>query len=163
MSANANVFAGANMTLGPAGAAVGSTAKNYAIGTAFNFTVDGRIYSKATVANGVTPVVNSEGRPFIGVKPNQRCVFVFGVDKTGAVAVAQGEVIDGAAMAETAATAGQYPTLPKTHTPYAAYMVSADPTAAGVWSMGVSNFTGVTGVTTTIENLACFPAEPMYV
>lgn len=156
MSANSNVLVGACMSLGPAGAAAGGA--GISVANAFNYAVNGRIHAMA--AGSVTlPAENGDGGELWPMRNGQRCVFVFGADEDQNVGIFQGSIMDIRSHGADESLVGQYPSLPPTHAPFAAVVVSADETFAGMWFIGVNDFTAA-GITAEFEDLATLPDMP---
>lgn len=153
--------AGITMCTGNAGFAADSTT-TVTNATAFNFCIDGKAYTKAITATITTPTTDiNTGNAFYSVKTNKGSIFLFGVDKTGAVKAMQGEITDldaGGAFI----SAPEFPTTVADGVcPFGYLVIKAGSTASAAgWVCGVNNMSGVTGITYTFVSIMSIPSRP---
>lgn len=143
---------------GKPGLAAGTTT-SYTIGATFPYAINGKAYSKASASNQATPTTDIvTGAAFVPVPANAGSVFVFMVDSSGNVKVAQGQV---QALDASGAfvTAPQFPVVPDGYCAFGYLVVKAGSTASA-WTLGSSNLSGATGLTYAFQDVMTLPARP---
>ena len=146
-------LAGGNGAIGKAGFAAGTTTTTTT--AAFAYMIEGIQYTKAAAANAATPTLDgATNKAFRAVNPGQACNFVFGVDKTGAIAVWQGERVD-------AGTPADWPAIPFTHAVYGVLRVDSAASNGVAFTLGASNMAGLTGVTYKFSDIVGQSARPL--
>lgn len=157
---------GANQSFSKAGLGPGTTS-TISIANEVQYAIEGIAYSKTPAANqapGLNDAVT--GKPFKPLptptadKGAMACVFVVALDGPGNIAVIQGPLVDAEDLAN-GVTAMQLPGVPSTHAPIGMIAVRGSATQVAPWTMGVSNSTGVLGVTHTYVDLSSLPAMPI--
>lgn len=129
---------------------------------AITYAINGRAYVKATIADGVTPIVDGNtGVAFNPVYPDQACVLVWGLNAAGAVSLYQGEIVDVDGETDILKTACQFPNIPNTVCPFAYTLFqTAGTSSAGGIRPGTANW-NATGLTATHRNLLAMPGRPV--
>lgn len=156
MSLSLNGAHGANMCFGKAGLAAGTTS-TLTVGNQTDFCIGGKMYRKAAASNAASPTTDAtSGNAFTALAASQACVFVVGLDSSGALKVAQGPI---AAFTDTTAgsTALQLPRLPDTATAIGYFVAQATSSLASSWTFGTGNNSSVTGLTLTFQDIAMLP------
>lgn len=128
---------------------------------AVTYSIDGKMYVKATVADGVTPTTDvNTSAAFTALQPDEGCIFVWGLLAAGTVVVAQGPVatIDGVTDEFKDPAAPQFPFIPDTMCPFA-YQILQTTGASSAWTFGAGNW-DATGVTDIIVNVSTLPSRP---
>lgn len=161
----------ANMTFatGKAGLAAGTTT-TITIANATNFAIGGKAYLKAISTNAATPTTDAlTGAAFAAVPVGSAtaggygCVFVVGLDSSGAIKVVQGEITrtDTAAVASSKfVDAPEFPPVPDTVCPIG-YVITRTDSTATAWTFGSSNLAGPpTGVVHTFVDCMVLPSRP---
>lgn len=127
--------------------------------------LNSKTISHAAMTNhaNVTTDVNTAAA-FTRLGTSEACIFVLGIASNGDLKVAQSEIkaLD-TAEAFLDGQAPQFPFLPDTVMPWAYAVIKAGDTAAAKasgWLWGTSNFSGVTGVTTVVVDVAVLPDRP---
>lgn len=125
------------------------------------FAIDGVLYRKAAVTDGTTPTTDGNtGAAFTALTADQTCYFLWCLNSSGTVKVAQGEIVDGDPDVNVP-LGGSYPSVPAVPAgcvPFAIQRVHADGTASA-WTFGTSNW-NATGIYDVILNLAGLPIRP---
>lgn len=151
---------GGSVSLSKAGLAAGTTT-TYTVANTFTFAVRGRLYSQAAASNAASPVTDANtGVAFKPLAAGLACVFLFMVDKTGVVRVAQGPLCNTADIANGLAGA-LMPGLADDSAPFGYLLAQAGSNLASPWTFGVGNLSGVTGMTYTFNDLMDIPAHPV--
>ncbi len=127
---------------------------------AIQYCIDGRGYTKGTVANGTTPTTDANtGAAFAALEADQACVFLWLLDAAGTVAVAQGPVVDiDGETDEFKDQRPQFPDYPGTMVPFA-YQIVQTAGNSSAWTFGSSNW-NATGVTDVIVDVMVLPSRP---
>lgn len=153
------------MTTKKAGLVAGTTTTYSITANPLEYCIRGKFYTKATVTNGATPVVDAQdGLAFTAQQIGQGSVYVFGYDAAGTVRVAQGSI-------ETLDPTGAFYTAPlmpdvvDTMCPFGYLLVRLAPATATTpavapWTFGSSNLSAVTGVTYAFQDLATLVDRP---
>ena len=136
---------------GVPGLAAGTTT-TYTITTAFNYAIRGKSYNKGTASNAATPTTDVNTLvAFTAQAIGTGCVYLWLVNSSGTVAVAQGTTVT---LDATGAFVNlpQFPAIPDGYCPFAYEVVRLAPSTAttpavATWTMGVNNQSSVTGVT----------------
>lgn len=170
------------MCLSKVALAAGTTTTISTTGTTI-FAVKGKAYSKTAITNGATPTTDwATGLAFIPIpiplsSPNLAgvpngaagygCVYVVGLDSTGAIRVIQGQIaaLDGSGNFITAPQfGGDGPTgsgsTDNDFCPIGYIIVKLGSTAVATWTFGTNNNSGVTGVTLTFVDVITLPGRP---
>ena len=142
-----------------AGTGVGTTT-TLTTASAQIFSLLGKAYSKAGVANEATPTVDiASGVAFRGVLANQGSVFALCRDSAGTLRAVQGS-IEALDAQGNFINAPQFGAVPMTVCPFAYVVVKAG-ASASTWTFGVSNFSGPpTGVTFGFQDVMTLPQRP---
>ena len=145
-----------SLVFGKAGLTAGTTT-TYTIANTIAFAIKSKLYSKASGSNSATPTTDKNtGAAFVAIQPNNGAVFVWLLDASGNVSVAQGQTqaLDaGGAFVELP----NFPPIPDTTTPFAYLTVLAGATASA-WTLGSSNLAGPpTGITLNFQDIATLP------
>ena len=142
--------------------AAGTTSTLSSTGT-FRWAIKGKAYSHAAWSNTATPTTDATtAAAFNPVGKNTGCVFVIGVDKTGAMKVSQGPIV----ALDTSGNfilSPQFPIVPDTVCPVGYEVIQAGSTANAVatgWVFGTNNQASVTGITYTLVDLITLPDRP---
>lgn len=125
---------------------------------AINYTIAGKAYVKATVADGATPTTNALGAALSTLTANRGCVMVWVLNAAGTVGVFQSaiKVLDAAGAFQVAA---DFPSIDfDTYCPFAYQVLKAGATA-GTITFGSSNW-NATGFTNVIQNVHRLPSRP---
>jgi len=151
---------GISMAFGPAGLALTNGATTYSTSTAFNFSNQGAVYAKGTIAATATPTTDGRtGAALTGIVAGQCTVLVWCVDSSGTVKVLQGG-IGKCDAAGNITDAPQFPIVQDTLTPFAYSTHRATSALAGTWTPGSSNWNAANMILPTPVNVACLPARP---
>lgn len=147
------------LALAKAGLAAGTTT-TLTIGTTTPYAIKGKAFSKASASNQATPTTDAvTGAAFVAVPINFGCVFVIGLDATGAIRVAQGK-IEALDAGQGFVKAPQFPGVPDTVCPIGYLVTKVGPTGAA-WTFGSSNLAGPpSGVTHTFVDCVTLPDRP---
>lgn len=123
-----------------------------------NFAIDGVIYQKTAVTDGVTPTTDSVSGSAITLTANYARVVVWLLNSSGTVSVVAGDTVawDGVAFAK----APPFPAIPSGKAPFAYSLLKGGSTLSGTWTFGSSNW-NATGMTATHKNIACLPSRPV--
>lgn len=124
---------------------------------AISYSINGKAYSKAAVADGATPTTDGNGDTLTALTANQGCLLLWCLNAAGTVVVFQSEVqaLDAAGnfIVEPA-----FPTVDlSTYCPFAYQTLKAASTA-GTITIGSSNW-NATGFTNTIQNILTIPTR----
>lgn len=151
------------MAMGKAGVVVDAGATTYDIVTAFDFCVDGKAFTKATVSNGATPTLDgTTGAAFTAVLPDEACILVMALDAAGVVSVHQGPKVTVDGTSDELDFAAQLPMVDlSVYCPFAYIKYqTAGTSAAGGLRPGTDNW-NATGLTSTAVDLIAYPARPV--
>ena len=141
------------LTLRKAGTVAGTTNTLSFTATPLPYLIRGRHYEKATVTNGVVPLVDfNSGVAFVNILPNQGSVFGLGYDAAGNLRVVQGQTL-GLDVTGNFFVQPDGPTTPDTIAMFTLLVVKVGATGS-TWTFGTSNFAGATGVTYTFIDVA---------
>lgn len=128
---------------------------------AIDYSVNGKAYQKATVADGATPTTDGNtGDAFVAVLPDRVCTLVWGLNAAGTVSLYQGpiQVVDG--NTDVAKIYPQFPSIPDTITPFAYTIFQTDGTSSAAGLLpGTANW-NATGLTVTTVNVLTLPNRP---
>lgn len=124
-----------------------------------DFSINGIMYSKATVADGATPTTDLvDSAAFTALAASRGCVFLWCLNASGTVGIAQGEIV-------TLDASNNFVDLPEfplvdtgTWVPFA-YQVIKNGSTGSAWTIGTSNW-NATGITSSIKNLNLLPSRP---
>jgi hypothetical protein len=122
------------------------------------YSIDGRIYTTAAKSGVATPTLDKTTGAAFKILPNlKQCIFVFGWDSAGDLAVSQGPIVTTTEVDDKSA-ALHFPSIPDTMVPFA-YVSIRHANATG-WTFGTSNW-NATGVTIdTVINVSLLPTQP---
>ncbi|NIB43812.1 hypothetical protein HBA55_29690 [Pseudomaricurvus alkylphenolicus] len=123
-----------------------------------NYEIDGKMYRKTAITNGVTPTSDGNGDAFTAIGADKIGVFVWALDASGAVAVFQGEIEDVDGDSDVAEIYPQFPALPAGYAPFG-YTIIQTTGAASPFDFGTDNW-NATGVTATTVNIGTIPSRP---
>lgn len=124
------------------------------------YSIDGKLYSKSTVADGATPTTDlNTSDTFNALAADKCCVFVWCLNSSGTVGVVQGPIVD--VDGDTDLVELQVPTFPPIPSGYVPFAYQKVQTAgtSSAWTFGSSNW-NATGVTDVIVNVSTLPARP---
>jgi len=156
----ADMFLGSfpNLTTTKAGLSAGTTTTISTANTII-YSIGHKPYIKTAITNGATPTTDiTTGKAFVGLTANNGTVFVFGLDASGNLAVAQGPV-NALDAAGKFIVAPQFPELPDTVAPFAYLVALGASNLSGTWTFGSSNLSSVTGMTYNFQDV--LPVLPM--
>ena len=159
---HANTIFGLNAALGSGLLTAAGAETVYDTTVIIPYAIDGKLFSKAAVVDGVTPVANPSGVTFTGLNVSQACIFVWALDAAGAVKVYQGPifVLDVDENFLDAPGRAQFPGgIDNAHTPFAYQVVKAADNLASEWNFGTDNW-NATGLTSVISNVSVLPNRP---
>lgn len=165
----ADQAANSTFATGKAGLAAGTTT-TITIANQTDYAIGGKAYRKATATNAATPTTDAlTGAAFLPVPVGSAtaggygCVFVVGLDSSGAIKVIQGEITrtDTVAVASSKfIDAPEFPTVPDTVCPIG-YIITRTDSTASAWTFGSSNLAGPpTGVVHTFVDCMVLPSRP---
>ena len=123
---------------------------------AISFSIDGKAYSKATVADGAAITTDLKGNAFTALAADQGCVFVWCLNAAGTVDVAQGPIqaVDGAT--DLFLITPDFPSIDTGLWCPFAYSIHQTSGASSAWTFGTSNW-NATGVTDIVVNVHTLP------
>lgn len=129
-----------------------------------HFAIGGKMYSKTAITDGTTPTTDhNKSAAFTGLvgtaTSGQACVFVWGLNSSGAVKVCQGPIVATDASGNLEDPGLFFPSIKDDIAPFA-YMVSKHYGQASTWTFGSSNW-NVSGFNNTIVNVAQLPDRPV--
>jgi len=129
---------------------------------AFHFSIKGKLYTATAWTTAATPTTDyNTGAAFVRVGTSECSVFVIGLQSDGTIKVMQGTV-EALDSAGTVVVPPQFPTIPDDVCPVGYVFCKAGSTAAAKatgWLFGTSNFSGVTGITLTAQDLQTMPSR----
>ena len=147
-----------------AGLAAGTTT-TITIANDTQYAIKGKGYKKTAASNAATPTTDATtGSAFTAVAAGYGCVFVVGLDSSGAIKVSQGQqlVMDGSTAGSAAKfiLAPQFPAVPDTVCPIG-YLVTKVGTSGSAWTFGTSNLAGPpSNVLHTFVDVFTLPDRP---
>lgn len=128
---------------------------------AIDYCIDGKMYQKATVADGATPTTDGHtGAAFTAVLPDKICVFVWGLDSSSTVKLYQGSIEDVDGDTDVAKISPQFPFIPNDITPFAYTIYQTDGTSAAAGLRPGTDNWNATGLTVTVVNISTLPKRP---
>lgn len=134
------------------------TATPVGTAAAISFMVKGKSFTKATISGGATPTTDAiTAAAFVALAANQGCVFVIGLDASGNVKAAQGNV-QSLDSAGSFVARSEFPSMPDTIAPLT-YVVCKNGSTGTAWTFGTSNW-NATGMTATPVNIMALPSRP---
>lgn len=156
-------YHGLTMCLIDATLAAGTTTTISTTGTT-HYCIDGKAYTAAAKTNAATPTTDvNSGSAFTAVPVSKGCVFVVGLDSTGAVKVAQGDLASMTGEADganaTFIETADFPGLPNTVCPIG-YIVVKVGASGSSWTFGSSNLSSVSNVSFSFTSVATLPSRP---
>lgn len=141
-----------------AGLAAGTTTTT-TIANDVQYSIKGKGYKKSAASNAATPTTDvNTGAAFTAIALNKACVFVWGLDSSGNLKVAQGSTVD-YSDAGVFSVAPQFPAVPDTVCPIGYELVKVISTGSA-WTMGVSNQASQTGITKVFVDCFTLPDRP---
>ena len=139
--------------------AAGTTTTLSSTGT-IHYMIRGKTATRAALANTATPTTDAvTGLAFPTISANQGTVVAIGLDASGNVKAAQGE-IQALDVSGNFINAPQFPSLPETICPIGYIVLKGGSTLVGTFRFGSSNLSGVTGMTYTFVSCAMLPDRP---
>lgn len=155
---------GMTIQKGNPGLAAGTTT-TYSIATAFYYDIQGKSYTKGTATNAATPTTDvNTSAAFTALSASEGCCFVWCVNSSGTVQIAQGPIrslsgeADGA-NASFSAGLPDFPSIPDTSCPFGYLIVKAGASASN-WTMGSSNLSSVSNVSFSFVSVGTLPPRP---
>lgn len=149
-----------NLCLSKAGlTGLSGAATTFTTAVAITYAILGKMFSKAAVTGGVTPIVDALTGLAISLLANQGTVVVWALDAAGNVVALGGTV---KALDQSGNFKEGYPDFPSVPDQYTAFAYSihkAGATASGTWTFGVSNW-NATGLTHTAQDIMLLPGRP---
>lgn len=150
-----NGLSAGDICLTAAGLSNGTTT-THTVGNALTYVIDGEFKAKAAASNAATPTLDAmTGMAFKAVAASQKCMYLFLVNAAGDVGVIQGEVID-----DDEQYGARSPMPASGWALIGTVEVAAASTYAGQFVMGVTNLSGVTGLTYTWTDRMAVEAQP---
>lgn len=147
------------------GLAIVGANTTYNIATALTYSIDGKVYGKATGSTSAPTTDANTGAAFTALAADEGCVFVWLINAAGTVTVAQGPVakIDGVTDGFVATPAGpeaapQFPYIADSVCPFA-YSIHQTAGTSSAWTFGTSNW-NATGLTDIAVNVSTLPVRP---
>jgi len=130
------------------------------------FSIEGKAYTKTAITDGATPTTDAvTGSAFVALQGagssagGKGCAFVWCLDSSGNVKVAQGPVVDVDSTGAFAPVgAPQLPALPSNLTPFA-YSISKHYGVSTTFTFGTDNW-NKSGHTHAIQNVHVLPRRP---
>lgn len=124
------------------------------------FSIEGFAYTKAAAADVATPTSDiNTGDAFEALDEDESCAFVYMLDASGNVKVAQGPVVRVDPDYDVRAVNPQYPAIPAGYCPFGLQLIQTAGNSSP-WIFGTSNWNAA-GVTTLTLNLFCLPQRPL--
>lgn len=170
--------AGSNQILTKAALAIdGGSVTTYSTTGTMTFSIKGKEYTKAAVTNGTTPTTDiNTGAAFVKLvggnsvanTPGQGTVFLWMINASGTIAVAQKLISPGYPQAYPLDMQGNFaqpfgkpdfPPIPEGYVPFAVMTVKAGATAATSWIFGSGNW-NATGITVSVSDINTLPDRP---
>ena len=129
---------------------------------ALNSLIDGAFETTATIADGVTPVLDGNtGNAFAPILPDQISVFVWAVNAASTVSLYQGTVTNVDGDTDVAIDYPTFPTLPDGVAPFGyTVMQTTGASAAAGLRPGTDDW-DATGLTVTTVQCGALPARPV--
>ena len=125
---------------------------------AIAFTINGKQYSKATVADGATPTTDGDAAAFETLAASEGCCMVWALKADGTVGVFQGDVV-ALDSANEPVSALMFPDVDlETWAPFA-YQTLKNGSTGSTFTFGTSNW-NATGMTVVITNVGTLPPRP---
>jgi hypothetical protein len=132
-------------------------ANTFTTTNAINYSVKGAVFNKAAVAGGATPTTDvTTGKTFNAQAINTAAVYVWTVDASGNIGVAQGAIKP---YTDTSAnsTALDWPALADTVTPFA-YVVIKNEATGATFNFGTTDWNAAGLVIDPVVNVSLLPA-----
>ena len=153
----------ASMVFGPSGITAAGADVLYDTANAFNYSIGGKAYAKATVSNGDTAALTdaNTGVGFVALAADQAACFLWLVNAAGTVAVAQGPVVDIDGITDDFKEDGgrpEFPSVPDGYVPFAYQLIQTNG-ASSAWTFGTSLW-NATGVTDGLVDISVLPDRP---
>jgi len=140
------------------------TTTTYTIATAFNYAIRGKSYNKGTASNAAAPTTDiNTGLAFVAQPIGTGCVYLYLVNSSGTVAVAQGTIVT-LDVTGSFINLSQFPAIPDGYCPFGYEVVSLAPSTAttpavATWTYSTNNQSSVTGVTYAFADIATLPDD----
>ena len=124
------------------------------------FSINGVLYTKTAVTDGATPTTDiNTAAAFTALQPDKACTFLWMLNASGTVAVAQGPIVDVDGDVDLVELQMPlFPTVKAGYVPFA-YQKIQTSGASSAWTFGVGNW-NATGVTDIIKNISTLPSRP---
>ncbi len=123
--------------------------------TAFTYSIDGKLYLKATASGAATPTTDSAGGNLV-LATAKGTVVVWALNAAGTVAIYRGETVD-LDSANAMKTAPAFPLLPATACPFA-YTLHKNYSGSN-FTIGTTNWNTASTAHAT-QNIAYMPERP---
>lgn len=123
-----------------------------------DFSINGIMYSLATVAGGTTPTTDANAAALDTLTASEGCVMVWCLNAAGTVGVFQSRIYDLDSDGNFPGIAPEFPIIDNDWVPFAYQILKAGSTA-GTITFGSSNW-NATGFTNSIKNLNVLPSRP---
>lgn len=121
-----------------------------------NYAINGVLYRKTAITDGATPTTDYKTAvAFVALAADKACVFVWGLNSSGAVKVVQGDVVSVDGDTDRPLVRPAIPDIPDDICPIA-YQVVQTNGASSSWTFGTSNW-NATGVTDAIVDVSTLP------
>lgn len=156
-------FRGVTMCTENSGLAAGTTT-TYTCAT-FDYGIRGKGYTKTAVTNAATPTLDANtGAAFVALKANEGCNFLFFVNSSQTVSVAQSKIRKLSGEADGANTTfsnglASYPNIPDDSCPFGEVLVRVG-ASGSAWTMGASNLSAVSNVAIEFQPLITLSDRP---
>lgn len=125
---------------------------------AIDYSIGGKAYRKATVADGTTPTTDGDGAALSTLAASKGCVMVWCLNAAGTVSVFQSDVNDLDAS-DAFEVVPNFPVVDlDTYCPFA-YQVITNGSTGSTFTFGSSNW-NATGITVAIQNVLTLPRRP---
>ena len=125
------------------------------------YSINGVIYSKTAISDGATPTSDANtGAAFLPLAADQACAFVWMLDASGNVAVAQGPIVDVDGDTDRPLYGCQFPEVDEDTYCAFAYQIVQTAGTSSAWTFGTSDW-NATGVTDIIKNVSRLPKRPV--
>lgn len=157
----ANTFRGIDMCFTSGALTAAGAETVYDTTVAIVYCINGKLYSKSAVSDGTTPTTDANtGSAFTALAASKTCCFVWLLNSSGTVKVAQGGVED--LNSDDTYKDGQipqFPPIPDGYVPFA-YQVVKNKSTGSSWTFGSGNW-NATGIEDLIVNVATLPDRPI--
>lgn len=147
---------GLTAVLGKAGLTATGAETVYDTANAFDFAIDGVLYSKAAVTDGATPTTDANtGENLVALADDEGCMLLWLINAAGTVALAQGPIRALDADTGDFVVDPQLPAVPDGYVPFAYQIIKND--SGSSFSIGSTNWSAVKDA---IKDIATLPSRP---